>query len=52
VLLADKILLLDQGRIAAIGTHQQLLAANSMYRDIYRSQLGEPPGEKVEYNDG
>jgi len=52
VLLADKILLLDQGRIAAIGTHQQLLAANSMYRDIYRSQLGKPPMEKVEYNDG
>jgi ATP-binding cassette subfamily B multidrug efflux pump len=47
VLLADKILLLDQGRIAAIGTHQQLLAANSMYRDIYRSQLGEPPMEKA-----
>ena len=52
VLLADKILLLDHGRISAIGTHQQLLAANSMYRDIYRSQLGEPAGEKVEYNDG
>jgi ABC-type multidrug transport system fused ATPase/permease subunit len=52
VLLADKILLLDHGRIAAIGTHQQLLAANSMYRDIYRSQLGDPPMEKVEYNDG
>jgi ATP-binding cassette subfamily B multidrug efflux pump len=52
VLLADKILLLDQGRIAAIGTHQQLLASNSMYRDIYRSQLGEPPMEKAEYNDG
>jgi ATP-binding cassette subfamily B protein len=48
VLLADKILLLDQGRIAAIGTHEQLLAANSMYRDIYRSQLGEPPVEKAE----
>jgi ATP-binding cassette subfamily B multidrug efflux pump len=48
VLLADKILLLDQGRIAAVGTHQQLLAANSMYRDIYRSQLGEPSVEKAE----
>jgi len=43
VLLADKILLLDQGRIAAIGSHHQLLASNAMYRDIYRSQLGEPP---------
>jgi ATP-binding cassette, subfamily B, multidrug efflux pump len=48
VLLADKILLLDQGRIAAVGTHEQLLAANSMYRDIYRSQLGEPPVGKAE----
>ncbi len=47
VLLAERILLLDQGRIAAMGTHQQLLAADSMYRDIYRSQLGEPPGEKA-----
>jgi ATP-binding cassette subfamily B protein len=43
VILADKILLLDQGRIAAMGTHRQLLADNAMYRDIYRSQLGEPP---------
>jgi ATP-binding cassette subfamily B protein len=48
VLLADKILLLDQGRIAAVGTHQQLLASNAMYRDIYRSQLGEPPKSKAE----
>lgn len=46
VLLADKILLLDQGRIAGVGTHRQLLADNAMYRDIYRSQLGEPPGKE------
>jgi ATP-binding cassette subfamily B multidrug efflux pump len=50
VLLADKILLLDQGRIAAVGTHQQLLASNAMYRDIYRSQLGEPPKSKAEHH--
>lgn len=43
VLLADMILLLDQGWIAAMGTHRQFLATSSMYRDIYRSQLGEPP---------
>ncbi|MEJ2040267.1 MAG: ABC transporter ATP-binding protein, partial [Desulfosarcinaceae bacterium] len=47
VLLADKILLLDQGRIAAMGTHRRLLAEDAMYRDIYRSQLGEPSGEKA-----
>ena len=46
VLLADKILLLDRGRIAAVGPHQQLLVVNPMYRDIYRSQLGEPQEDK------
>ena len=46
VLLADKILVLDQGRIAGMGTHRQLLATNAVYRDIYRSQLGEPPRDK------
>jgi ATP-binding cassette subfamily B multidrug efflux pump len=43
VLLADKILVLDQGRIATLGTHSQLLASSGMYRDIYRSQLGGLP---------
>jgi ATP-binding cassette subfamily B multidrug efflux pump len=47
VLLADKILLLDQGRISAVGSHQHLLTSNTMYRDIYRSQLGEPPDRKT-----
>ena len=47
VLLADKILLLDRGRIAAVGSHQQLLASNTVYRDIYHSQLGELPKNKV-----
>lgn len=46
VLLADKIIVLDQGRISAIGSHRQLLAESDVYRDIYRSQLGEPnPGQ-------
>jgi ATP-binding cassette, subfamily B, multidrug efflux pump len=44
VLLADKILLLDQGQIKAMGTHAELLATNATYRDIYRSQLGEASG--------
>jgi ATP-binding cassette subfamily B multidrug efflux pump len=42
VLLADKIIVLQHGRIAAIGTHRQLLSTSAEYRDIYRSQLGEP----------
>jgi ATP-binding cassette subfamily B protein len=40
VLSADKILVLDEGRIAAEGTHSDLLASSSIYREIYDSQLG------------
>ena len=41
VLNADKILVLDEGRIAAEGTHRHLLQTSSIYREIYESQLGE-----------
>lgn len=40
VLNADKILVLDDGRIVAEGTHRELLASSPIYRDIYDSQLG------------
>ena len=35
---ADQIIILDDGRINAIGTHEQLLADNEIYQDIYYSQ--------------
>ncbi|GHU79935.1 ABC transporter [Clostridia bacterium] len=38
---ADQILVLDQGRISGIGTHEELLAQNDIYRGIAVSQLGE-----------
>ncbi|MYD11712.1 MAG: ABC transporter ATP-binding protein [Chloroflexi bacterium] len=41
VLGADQILVLDHGRIAERGTHQELLARGPIYREIYESQLGE-----------
>lgn len=41
VLLADKILVLEGGRIAAIGTHSELMQTSPEYRDIYHSQLGD-----------
>jgi ATP-binding cassette subfamily B multidrug efflux pump len=40
VLNADKILVLDDGRVAAEGTHSELLASSPIYREIYESQLG------------
>lgn len=35
---ADAILVLDDGRISGYGTHEQLLASNEIYHDIYISQ--------------
>jgi ATP-binding cassette, subfamily B, multidrug efflux pump len=40
VLKADKILVLDDGKIVAEGTHRELLASSPIYREIYDSQLG------------
>lgn len=40
VLKADKILVLDTGRIVAEGHHDELIKSSSIYREIYDSQLG------------
>jgi ATP-binding cassette, subfamily B, multidrug efflux pump len=45
VLLADKILVLNKGRIESMGTHRELLERSAVYREIYESQLGELPAE-------
>src|SRR6266540_4802844 len=39
VLNADQILVLDKGRIAAQGTHEELLETSPIYAEIYHSQL-------------
>lgn len=42
---ADKIIVMDDGKMAGIGTHDQLLAENKIYQEIYYSQF---PKEKTE----
>ncbi len=43
VLSADHIIVLDHGRIAAQGTHQQLMKSSHIYQEIYQSQMGNGP---------
>lgn len=38
---ADKIVVLENGRIAACGSHQELIQSCTVYQDIYYSQVGE-----------
>ena len=48
VLNADQILVLDKGQIVARGKHADLLETNSLYAEIYRSQLVEDAAPAAE----
>jgi ATP-binding cassette subfamily B protein len=39
ILNADKILVVDAGRVVASGTHGELLAAGGLYAELYRTQF-------------
>jgi ATP-binding cassette subfamily B protein len=48
VLHADKILVVDQGKVVAQGTHNELIQSSPVYQEIYASQLGEGVSLEVE----
>jgi ATP-binding cassette subfamily B protein len=43
IVAADRILVLEDGRIVAEGRHDELLAAGGLYADLYRTQLHQAP---------
>ena len=36
---ADQIIVLDDGKIAGVGTSEELLKTNAIYREVYESQV-------------
>jgi ATP-binding cassette subfamily B protein len=42
IVAADRILVLEQGRIIESGRHEELLGAGGLYTDLYRTQLSRP----------
>ncbi len=45
---ADKIMVLDQGQLIALGSHQELLATSQVYREIYETQRAKDKIEEGE----
>ena len=44
---ADLILVMDNGRIADMGTHEELLSSSSIYREVYESQTNGGDGDEA-----
>jgi len=43
---ADNILVLDDGKVNGLGTHEELMETNDLYRDIYETQMKGAKGDE------
>jgi ATP-binding cassette subfamily B protein len=41
IMTCDRIVVLDEGKLSDIGTHQELMTRSTIYRDVYDSQMRE-----------
>ena len=41
---SDRIIVMDEGRVVDIGTHEELMARSTIYREVYDSQMENSEG--------
>ena len=44
----DRIVILDEGKLSDVGTHEELLGRSHIYRDVYESQVREEVTEDAQ----